>query len=75
MNGLSSNLFAVLVYYLEVRVTGLVVVAGNAVFVHCTGDRTPVFFYSFFQTSAEFSCVRKVTISFLAGPFVDYVLF
>ena len=34
---------------------------------------TNMSFYSVFQTSARFSYTRKVTISFLAGPFVDYV--
>ena len=41
VNGLSSfsgNWFAILVYYLEVGDVGLGVVAGDTVFVKCTGD-------------------------------------
>ena len=54
---------------------GLKVFVQNAVFVNCTGDMTIVFFYSIFQTSAGFSCVRKVAIFFWIGPFVDYICF
>ena len=38
MAGFSGNLFAVLVYYLEVGSVGLEVVVGNDVFVNCTGN-------------------------------------
>ena len=65
MNSFSSfsgNLLAILVYYLEVGDVGFGVVVGNAVFVNCTGYMTTVFFYSIFQTSAEFSYIRKVVI-------------
>ena len=75
MNGFSANLFAVLVYYLEVEDVDIWVVVGNAVFRNCTSDMTVVFFYSIFHLSAGFSCVRKVAIFFWAGPFVGYVLF
>ena len=47
MNGFSSfsdNLFAILVYYLEVGDVGSGLVVGNAVFVNYTGDMTIVFF-------------------------------
>ena len=60
----SGNLFAVLVYYLEVGDFGSGVVTGNAVYVNCTGGMTIVFLYSIFQIYARFSCVRKVTIFF-----------
>ena len=50
------------------------VVVGNAVYVKCICDMT-MFFYSIFQTSAGFLYVRKGTIFFWVGPFVDYVLF
>ena len=74
MNGFSSNLFAILVYYLEVGDVGWVVVVGNSVFVNCSSDMAIVFFYSIFQPSARFSHVRKVAVSFLAGPFLDCIL-
>ena len=44
-------------------------------FINYTGDMTVVFFYFIFQTSAGFSYARKVAIFFMAGLFVDYVLF
>ena len=50
-------------------------ITGNPVFVNCTGDMTIVSFYSIFQTSAGFSCVRKVEVSIWAAQFVDYVFF
>ena len=75
MNGFSVYLFVVLVYYLEVGDVGLGVVIGNTVFVNCTGDMTIVFFYSVIRIPAGFSFVRKVTIYFQTGTFVDYVLF
>ena len=46
MDGFSSfsgNLFAVLVYSLEVGDIGSGIVVGNAVYVNCTGDMTTVF--------------------------------
>ena len=43
---------------------GLGVVVGNAVYVSCNGHMTIVFFYSIFQTSAGFTCVRKVAVLF-----------
>ena len=57
MDSLASleTCFAILVFYLKVGDVGLEVVAGNAVFVNCTGDTTIVFFYSIFQISAAFS--------------------
>ena len=61
MNGSSSfygNLFAILVYYLEVGDVGSGVVVGNSVSVNCTADMTIVFFYSNFQISAGFSYIR-----------------
>ena len=64
MDDFSGNMFAVLVYYHEVGDIGLGVVAGNAVFVKCTGSMTIVFFYSIFQASAGISYVRKVTFLF-----------
>ena len=73
MDGISGNLFAVLVYYLEVGYVGWGVVIVNAVFVNCNGDMTNLFFYSIFQTSVVFFYVRKVAIFFLVGPFEDYV--
>ena len=39
------------------------VVVGNSVYVNCTGDRTIVFFYSYFQTSAGFSYVDRLLFS------------
>ena len=74
-SSLSGNLFAILVYYLEVGDVGSWLVVWNAVFVNSTGDMTIVFFYTIFQTPVGFSLVKKVAIFFLAGPFVDYVLF
>ena len=64
MDCLSSNLFAVLVYYHEVGGVGSGVIVGNAMYVNCTGDMTIVFFHCLFQTSAPFSYVRRVAISF-----------
>ena len=68
-SSLSNNLFADLVYYLEVGEFGLGWLL-DILFVNCTSDMTIVFFYSVFQTSAGFSYVRKGCI-FLVGPFVD----
>ena len=68
----SGNLFAVLVYYLEVGNVGSGVVLRSAVYVNLTGDMTIVFFYSIFQTSAGFSYVRKDAVFFWAGPFIHY---
>ena len=67
MNGFSSfsgNLFAVLVYYLEVGDVGSVVVIGNAVFLNCTSDMTTIF-----QTYPGFSSVRKGAFLLWAGQF------
>ena len=64
MDGFCGNLFAVFVYYLEVRIGGPRVVVGNAVYVNCTGEMTTVFFSSIFQTSAGFFYARKVAIFF-----------
>ena len=78
MNGFSSfsgNLFAVLVYCLEVGEVGSEMVVGKAVYVHCTGDMTTVFFHSIFQISGGFFYVRKVAIIFWVGPFIDYFPF
>ena len=78
MNGFSrfsANLFAILAYYLEVGDVGLGAVIGNTLFANCTGDMTIVFFYSIFQMSAGFFCVKKVAIFFWAGPSVNYALF
>ena len=75
MDGFSGNVFAILVYYLEVGDAGMGVIVGNAVYVNCTGDLTVVSIYSIFKTSANFSYVRKATIFFWAGQFVDYVFF
>ena len=47
MNGFSSfsgNLFAVLVYHLEVGDVGSGVIVGNVVFVNCTAEMAIVFF-------------------------------
>ena len=55
MNGFSSfsgNLFATLVYYLEVEDVDSGMVIRNALLVNCTGDMTVVCFYTIFQTSA-----------------------
>ena len=41
-------------------------VAGNAVFVNCTGDLTVVFLYSILQTAAGFSCIEE-GCNFLLG--------
>ena len=60
MNGFSSfpgNLFAVLVFYLEVGDVGSGMVVENIVLVNCTSNVTVVYFYSNFQTSAELSYV------------------
>ena len=43
----SGKLFTVLVPYHEVGDVGSVMVAGNAVYVNCTGDMTIVFFLYF----------------------------
>ena len=67
MDGFSSNLFAVLVYYFEVGDVGLWTAVGNAVYVNYTGDITIVFFYSVLQTSTGFSSVRNAVIFFWAG--------
>ena len=75
MDGFCGNLFAVLLYYLEVGDVGLGMIIGNAVYVNCTGVITFVFYYSIFQTSPAFSYVEEVAIFFWAGLFVDYVLF
>ena len=58
MDGFSANFCAVLAYCLEVGDVGLGVVVGNAVYVNCM----TFVFYSIFQTSTGFSCVRKVTV-------------
>ena len=71
----SGHFFTVLVYYLEVGDIGSGVLAENAVFVNFTSDINIVLFYSFFQTSAGFSYIREVAISFWPGPFANYVLF
>ena len=71
ITGISCNLFAPLVYYIEMGNVSSWVVVGNAVFVNCTGDMAVMFFYSIFQTSAGFCCIRKVAIFFWGGPFVD----
>ena len=75
MDGFSGNLFAVLVYYIEVGDVGSGVVVGNAVYVNCTGDLTIVLFYFIFQTLVGFSHDRKVAVFLWARPFVHYVLF
>ena len=75
MNSFSGTLFAILVYYLAVGDIDSGVVVGNVVFVNWPGHMIIVFFYSIFQTSAGFTCVRKVAIFFWAGPFIHYVLF
>ena len=72
--GFSSNLFSILVYYLEVGDVGLVMVIGKTVLVDYSGDVTIVFFYSTFETSAGFSYVGKVAIFFSTGSFVYNVL-
>ena len=71
----SGNVFAVLVYYLEVEDVGSGMVVGNAGFVNCTDDITTVSFYSILQTSAGFSYVKKASVIIYAGLLVDYVLF
>ena len=43
----SSNLFVILVYYLEVGDVGCGIVAENIVLVNLTGDMTVVFFILF----------------------------
>ena len=78
MNGFtifSGNLFAVLVYYLEMGDVGSRVVVGNALFVNCTDSMTIAFLHPIFQASAGFSYLRKVTVFFWEGSIVDYVWF
>ena len=78
MNGFSSfssNLFGILVFYLEVGDVGSGMVVGSTVFVNCTGDMTIVFFYSIFQISDGFSYVRNLADFFWAGPFIDKFCF
>ena len=47
----SGTLFAVLVYYLEVRDIGSWMAVGNAVFVNCMGDMIIVLFFLYFLDS------------------------
>ena len=63
-SSLSGNLFAILIYYLELGNVGSGVVVGNTVFVICIGDVTIVFFYPIFQTPDGFFYVRMVAIFF-----------
>ena len=77
MNGIpsfSADLFAILVYCLEMGDVGSRMVVANTVLANYTDDVTTAFFYSIFQTSAGITYVGKVTIFFWAGPFVDKVL-
>ena len=63
INGFSSfpgNVFAVLVYYLEVGDVDTGMVVENAGFVNCTVDMIFVFFYYIFQTSVGFSYATKL---------------
>ena len=69
-----GNLIVFLVYNLKLEDVGSRVVVGNTVHVNCTDNMTSVFFFSIFQTSAEFSCERKDTIFIWAVPFADCVL-
>ena len=65
MDGLSSfsgNLFAVLVYYLEVGDDCVEVVIGNAVFVNCTGEMTIVFIYSFSKHLLNLSHILSCSV-------------
>ena len=62
LSSFSGNLFAILVYYLQVRDVSCGMVVGNTVLVNCTVDMTVVFFYSIFQTSAGLSYVGKFAI-------------
>ena len=57
-----GNLFAAMVYHLEVGDVGSDVVVRNTMFVNCTGDMPIVFFYSIFQSAIGFFYVRKVVI-------------
>ena len=78
MDGLSSfhgNLFAVLIYYFEMRYIGFWMIVGFTVLVNCTGDVTAVLFYSIIKTSAGLTYVGEVEIFFWTGQFVDNVLF
>ena len=78
MNSFSSfsgNLFAILVYCLEVGDIYSGVVIGNDVFVNCTGDITIVLFYSIFLNICWIILCEKSYNFLWAGPFVDYVLF
>ena len=75
MAGFCGNLFAVLVYYLDVGEVGSWVVVGNDDYFKCTGEMTTVFLYCIYQTSAGLSYVRKVANFFWTGPFVYYDFF
>ena len=75
IDGFSGKMLAVIVYYLDVGDDGFRVIVGNALYVNCNGDLINTLFHSIFQTSAWFSNEWKVIIFFLAGPFVDYILF
>ena len=69
----SSNLFAILICYLEVGDVGFGFVVGNVMFVNCTGDMAIVFFYSYFPNICWILLCRKGCNFLWAGPFVDFV--
>ena len=78
MNGFSSfpgNLFAVLVYYFEVRDVGFGMIVGHTVLVNSTADVTVVLFDSILQSSAGLTYIRMVKIFFGSEQFLNNVLF
>ena len=68
-------MFAILVYFFEVRDVVLGMIVGHTVLVNCTGDMIAVILDSILQTSAGLPYIGKFTIFFWAGQFADDVLF
>ena len=62
----SGNMFAVLIYYLEVEDVGLRMVVENAVFVNCTSDMTIVHF-SLYLPKICWIFLSKKGYNFLLG--------
>ena len=61
VDSFSGNLFAVLVYFLEVKEAGFGVLF--AVFAKCTGKITIAFFYSFFKHMLDSPMYKKFEFS------------